>query len=126
MVFRRFVVIALLAALPLAAAAAASARPDAIPTLKGTDGPGFTISLKRSGGNAVKSLNAGRYKFVISDKASVHGFTLEQAKGGKFEKVLSPVPFVGTKTVGVTLKTGRWKFYCQAHESTMFGFFTVK
>ncbi len=125
MVFRRFVVIALLAALPLTVVAVASARPEAIPTLKGTDGPGYTISLKING-KRVKSLQAGRYKFVISDRASSHGFTLEQVKGGKFEKALSPVPFVGTKTVTVALKAGKWKFYCPPHESIMFGFFTVK
>ncbi len=122
---RRLVAAVTFAALPLIVAAVASARTDATPTLKGTVGPSFTISLKRSG-KAVKSLKAGRYKFVISDKASAHGFTLEQVKGGKFEKELSPVAFVGTKTVTVRLKAGKWKFYCPPHESTMFGFFTVK
>ena len=30
-----------------------------------------------------------------------------------------------TKTFTVTLKKGTYKFYCQPHESTMFGNFTV-
>jgi plastocyanin len=104
---------------------AASARPAATPTLKGTVGPAFTISLKLNG-KKVKSLTAGRYKFVIADKASTHNFTLEQESGGKFEKDLTGVSFVGTKTITLTLKKGKWKYYCTPHEATMFGFFTVK
>jgi hypothetical protein len=123
--FRRLVFTVAFTVLTLTVAAIASARSDATPTLKGSVGPSFTISLKRSG-KVVKSLKAGRYKFVISDKASAHGFTLEQVKGGKFEKALSPVAFVGTKTVTVRLTSGKWKFYCPPHESSMFGLFTVK
>ena len=54
-----------------------------------------------------------------------HSFVLEQVSGGKFEKQLTTVPFTGTKTVTVTLKKGKWKYYCAPHESSMFGFFTV-
>jgi plastocyanin len=104
---------------------AAFARPAATPTLKGTVGPGFTISLTKNG-KKVKTLTAGRYKFVISDKASIHNFVVEQESGGKFEKDLTTVPFSGTKTVTVTLKKGKWKYYCKVHESQMFGFFSVK
>jgi len=125
MMLRALAICAALAVASVTVVSVASARTDTIPTLKGTVGPGFTITLKRNG-TRVKSLKAGRYKFVISDKASAHGFTLEQEQGGKFEKALSPVPFVGTKTVTLGLKAGKWKFYCQAHESSMFGFFTVK
>jgi len=113
------------AALALALAVVGYGRTSSTPTLTGTVGPGFTISLK-SKGKAVKALNAGAYKFVVADKASIHGFTLEQEKGGKFEKALTPVPFTGTKTVTVKLKAGKWKFYCPSHESSMFGFFIVK
>jgi len=63
---------------------------------------------------------------VISDRSGIHNFTLEQEKGGTFEKALTSTPFEGTKTVQVTLKKGRWKYYCSVHESMMFGFFTVK
>jgi hypothetical protein len=121
---RTLAAVALLAA-TLMLASGALARPTATPTLKGTVGPGFTISLKLNG-KAVKTLKAGTYKFVIADKASIHGFTVEQEKGGKFEKHLTAVPFMGTKTANVTLKKGTWKFYCPSHESTMFGFFTVR
>ena len=35
------------------------------------------------------------------------------------------MPFKGTKTITLTLKKGKYKFYCEPHESTMFGNFTV-
>ena len=113
------------AAVSLALAVAGYGRTNSVPTLTGTVGPGFTISLK-SKGKAVKSLKAGTYKFVVSDKSSIHGFTIEQEKGGTFEKALTSVPSTGTKTTTVKLKAGKWKFYCPSHESSMFGFFTVK
>ena len=94
------------------------------PKLVGTVGPGFTIKLT-SGGKKVTKLKPGKYTFVIADKASIHDFVLEQQTGGKWEKQLTSVPFVGTKRVTVALKKGKWKFYCAPHESSMFGFFTV-
>src|SRR5437762_2047864 len=96
--------------------------------LVGTVGPSFTITLKQ-GSKKVTKLKAGKYTFEpclsVIDKSSIHNFTVEQEKGGKFEKHLTATPFVGTKTVTVTLKKGKWKFYCSNHESQMFGFFAV-
>jgi outer membrane murein-binding lipoprotein Lpp len=103
--------------------AGASARRSATPVLTGTVGPGFTISIKK-GGKTVKTLKAGTYKLVIHDKASIHGFSLDGPHG--FAKDISPVPFVGTKTITLKLKAGGYKFYCPPHEPTMFGRFTVK
>ena len=95
------------------------------PKLIGTVGPGFTITLKK-GAAKVKTLKAGKYTFVITDKASIHDFTIEREKGGpKIEKTLTGTSFQGKKTVTVTLKTGSWKFYCSIHEPQMFGFFKV-
>ena len=103
--------------------AGASAKQSATPVLTGTDGPGYTINLKLNG-KAVKTLKAGMYKVVIHDKASIHGYSLDGPHG--FAKDISPIPFVGTKTVTLKLKAGKYKFYCPAHESIMFGHFTVK
>ena len=113
------------AALALAAVvvAGASAGRNSTPTLVGTDGPGFTIDLKL-GGKTVKSLKAGTYKVVIHDKAAIHGWSLDGPHG--FAKDIAAVPFTGTKTMTLTLKAGAYKFYCPAHEATMFGRFTVK
>ena len=114
-----FVVIATSAVL----VAGASATRSATPTLIGTDGPAYTISLKLNG-KAVKNLKAGTYKIVIHDKASAHGWSLDGPHG--FARDISPVPFIGTKTVTLKLKAGSYKFYCPSHESFMFGRFTVK
>ncbi len=94
----------------------------ATPKLNGTVGPGFTITLTKAGKKVTK-LKAGKYTFVIADKASIHNFSLDGPKG--FEKTFTTVPFRGTKTVTLTLKAGKYKFYCAPHESTMFGNFTV-
>jgi hypothetical protein len=111
-----------LAALPLASIA--FARPVAAPKLQGTVGPGFSIVLKQAGTKVTK-LKAGTYLFVVSDKSAIHSFVLEKVKGGTFEKDVTSVPFVGTKSVTIKLTTGKWKYYCSAHPTTMLGFFTV-
>jgi hypothetical protein len=119
---RCVVLIAFLAATGVVAANAL-ARPATTPVRTGTDGPGYTINLKLNG-KSVKTLKAGTYKIVVHDKASIHGFSLDGPKG--FAKDISPVPFIGTKTVTLKLKAGGYKFYCPAHEATMFGRFTVR
>ena len=121
---RTSLVVTIIVTLALAVATAAFARTDTM-KLKGTVGPGFSIKLTQNG-HAVKTLKAGTYTFVISDKASIHNFVIEQEKGGKFEKALTSVAFTGTKTVKVKLRAGKWKYYCKPHEATMHGFFTVK
>jgi plastocyanin len=123
---RRTLLIALAGiAAALAVAGAALSQTHSTPKLVGTVGPGFTIKLKKAGVK-VSSLKAGTYKFVVSDKSPIHNFTLEQEKGGKFEKRLTGTGFTGTKATSITLKKGKWKYYCSVHEATMFGFFTVK
>ncbi len=80
MPIRITVATAVFAAFSLAVAVVGYGRTSSVPTLTGTVGPGFTISLKVNG-KAVKSLKAGTYKFVVADKASIHGFTIEQETG---------------------------------------------
>ena len=63
----------------LAAIVAALAVPAALrgapPTLTGTVGPGFTITLKQAGKKVTK-LKAGTYVFKIADKSTIHNFHL--------------------------------------------------
>ena len=114
-----------LLAVALAAAAFLVSAQASTPKLTGTVGPGYTIILKK-GTAKVKTLKAGKYTFVITDKASIHNFTVEREKGGpKIEKTLTATTFQGKKTVTMTLKTGSWKYYCSNHESQIFGFFKV-
>ena len=113
-------VLAICTAAALAVAGAALSRNSATPTLKGVVGPGFTISLKK-GGKKVKTLKAGKYKIVVSDKGSIHNFTLEREKPSKpkMEKLITATGFTGTKTVIWTLKPGSWRAYCSLHEAQM-------
>ena len=67
---RKSLAFGLVAALAAVLAATALARRDSTPKLTGSDGPGYTINLK-SNGKAVKSLKAGSYKIVISDRSSI-------------------------------------------------------
>jgi hypothetical protein len=111
--------------LALAIAGAAFSRTDSTPTLVGTVGPGFHITLKTSSGKLVKTLpRTGTYKFVIHDKATIHAFSLDGPHG--FAHDFTKIPFVGTKTSLIKLKAGKYKYYCPNHESIMFAHFTVK
>jgi plastocyanin len=113
---------ALAAALVLVAASAtiASAAP-AAQVVKGTVGPGFTITLTR-GGKKVTKLKAGRYRFVISDQATIHDFHLT---GPGLNRVLTTVEFMGTKSGFLTLKKGAYRYFCDPHASFMKGAFKV-
>src|SRR5205823_4617717 len=51
-------------------AAAPAAGPQ---TITGTDGPGFTITLKQHG-KTVKDLAPASYAFVINDDSNIHNF----------------------------------------------------
>ena len=111
---------ALAASLAFAAPALAGQTATATP-LAGSVGPGFTISLMK-GGKAVKNLKPGLYKITVKDKASAHNFHLF---GPGVKKVVTSVPFVGTKSVTVTLKKGTYTFVCDPHASSMKGTFKV-
>ena len=116
--------IALVAALVYAATAFSTSS--STPTLKGVVGPGFTISLKK-GGKKVKTLKAGKYKFVISDKSSFHNYTIEREKPSKphIEKHATSTSGTGMKTFTMTLKPGSWRAYCSVHEAQMHQDFKV-
>jgi plastocyanin len=89
--------------------------------LKGTVGPGFTITLKK-GTVKVKTLKAGKYSITVSDKSKIHNFHL---KGPGVNKVITATPFQGTKTVTVTLKKGIYRYVCDPHATVMKGSFRV-
>jgi hypothetical protein len=107
----------------LALAATAFGTGSGAVTLNGTTGPGYTITLKKAG-KKVTTLKAGKYKFVIADKSPMHSFALDGPHG--FAHDFTSIAFTGTKTQTLTLKKGKYKYYCKAHESFMFGHFTVK
>jgi plastocyanin len=100
----------LTASLALAAPAALAGSTAATP-LTGTVGPGFTITLANKAGK-VKTLKHGSYKITVKDKSSSHNFHIF---GPGVKKVVTSVPFVGTKTVTVTLKKGTYTYQCDPH-----------
>jgi|ERR1700704_5928979 plastocyanin len=99
----------------LVAAVGAGAASAATPTLTGTDGPGFTITFSK------KTVKAGKYKIVISDKSNIHNFHLT---GPGVNKATS-VGGTGTTTWTVTLKKGTYKYVCDPHATAMKGSFKV-
>jgi plastocyanin len=112
----RLALVTLLAAALVVVASASAATP----TLTGTDGPGFTITLKK-GTTKVTSLKAGKYKVVIKDLSNIHNFHL---KGPGVDKKTG-VGAKGTFTWTVTLKKGTYKFICDPHAAIMKGSFKV-
>ena len=122
-----FLALAVLTAIALTVAGAAFSRSTATPTLKGVVGPGYSIKLTK-GGKRVKSVKAGKYRFVITDKSTFHNFTVEREKPSKptIEKHVTGTGFTGKKTMVITLKPGSWSFYCSVHESQMHGDLKVK
>jgi plastocyanin len=71
----------------------------------------------------VAKLKAGvPYRFVISDRASIHDFHLS---GPGLNRVLTGVGFTGTKSFVLTLKKGTYRFVCDPHAPIMHGSFAV-
>lgn len=88
----------------------------------GTVGPGFTISLK-FGGKPVTRLKAGvPYRFVVSDRSSIHNFRL---RGPGVNRQLTSIAFTGTKSAVLRLRKGSYIFICDPHASVMRGSFRV-
>ena len=112
----RLAFVALLGAALIVVASASAA----VPTLKATDGPGFTISLKK-GTTKVTKLKAGKYKIVVKDLSNIHNFHLT---GPGINKKTGVGP-KGTFTWTVTLKNGTYKYICDPHAAIMKGSFKV-
>ena len=92
----------------------AMATSTAVPKLRGTIGPGYTISLKNAQGKKVKSLTHGKYTFIVSDKSNIHNFRI---KGPGLNKQITTLSAKGSKTVTVTLKKGMYTYQCDPHAS---------
>ena len=97
----------------------AAPTPAGVPELVGTVGPGFTITLTKSGTKITK-LKAGKYAITVNDRASIHDFHLT---GPGVNKVTS-VAGTGQTTWTVTLQKGKtYRFMCDPHASIMKGSF---
>jgi plastocyanin len=114
--------VALVASLALAAALGfANGAQAATPTLVAQTGPGFTITLKKSG-KLVKVLKPGKYIIKVLDKSSIHNFHLT---GPGVNKKTS-TPKIYTIKWTVTLKKGKYNYICDPHAEFMRNSFVVK
>ncbi len=90
-------------------------------SLTGTDGPGFTITLKQHG-KTVKTLAPGVYVFVIHDQSAIHNFHLTGPGVNKKTSVAK----TGNSTWRLTLRRGTYRFVCDPHATIMKGKFVVQ
>jgi hypothetical protein len=106
----------------LAAATAVSAlvlvpgaAPAPAPTLFGTVGPGFSITLQDAAGNAVARLDPGTYVIQVRDLSVDHNFHLY----GPGVEETTTVEQETTVTWTVTFREGRYTIVCDPHASQM-------
>ena len=116
----RRLIVGLISIFALAAVSGAGSA-SAVPTVSGSVGPGFTISLKRNG-KKVKRLSATTYKFRVKDNSSDHNFHL---RGPGVNRTITSVGFTGTKAVSIKLRKGTYRYVCDPHSDDMKGSFKV-
>jgi plastocyanin len=90
-------------------------------TLRGTVGPGFTITLRTSQGAVVKKLQPGTYTIRVRDLSPIHNFHLSGPGVNKKTSVVG----TGNATWSLTLKPGTYHYQCDPHHTIMHGSFTV-
>jgi hypothetical protein len=113
----RIALITLLAALALPSAVARADNPKLVGVV-GTN-ESFVISLRDASGNQVTHLEPGTYDIAVSDRSEAHNFHL---KGPGVDMATA----VGEKqetTWTVTIGAGRYTYVCDAHPTTMRGYF---
>lgn len=113
----RIALVTLLAALVLPSAVAQADNPRLV-ALVGTN-DGFVISLRDSAGNIVAKLDPGTYDIAVSDRSEAHNFHLR----GPGVDMSTPIGAKQETTWTVTFTDGRYTFVCDAHASTMRGYF---
>ncbi len=110
-------------AVPLALLAVALAAPRPSPAaaratvLRGTVGPGFTITLKTAQGRLVEKLKPGTYTIRICDLSPIHNFHLS----GPGVNKLTSVQNTGSATWTVRLERGLYRYRCDPHRTIMHG-----
>jgi hypothetical protein len=86
-------------------------------TLSGNVSTAGKLTLKYLG-KAVGSLKTGSYKVSVLDETAKAAFHLQRA--GSAATKVSSMPFVGKRTVTLTLKAGQWLFYSTPGKKTFF------
>jgi Copper binding proteins, plastocyanin/azurin family len=91
-------------------------------SLKGSVGPGFTISVTTADGGPLGTLAPGTVELNVEDLAPDHNFHLTGPGG---VDVKTEVGGQGTSNFQVELQAGTYSFVCDPHASTMNGSFEV-
>jgi plastocyanin len=115
------ILIASLALSALVLAMGAAGQAAGAQSLTGTDGPGFTITLKQHS-KTVKTLAPGVYVFVIHDQSAIHNFHLT----GPGVNRKTSVAGTGNSSWRLTLRRGTYRFVCDPHATIMKGKFVVQ
>jgi hypothetical protein len=115
----RIVLAALLAALFLPSALAQADNPRLVARVGQNDS--FTISLRDTSGTPVTHLDPGTYDIEVHDLSAEHNFHVHGPGVNKTTAVADVADDLWT----VSLTDGKYAFECDAHASTMNGWFTV-
>ena len=113
----RIALLTLLAALVLPSGVAQADNPKLVAVV-GTN-EAFVISLRDSAGDLVTHLEAGTYDIAVSDRAVAHNFHLQ----GPGVEMSTPIGDKQETTWTVTFGDGRYTYVCDAHASSMRGYF---
>jgi hypothetical protein len=97
------------------------AFPAAATQLRGTSGPGFTITLQNEGGAAVTQLDPGAYEILVRDLSIDHNFHLFGPGVDEATKLEAEE----TVTWNVNFQVGRYTYVCDIHPTTMVKTFRV-
>ena len=92
--------------------------------LSGRTGPGLSITVTKAG-KKVTRLRPGRYTITVSDRSAAHDFLITGP--GIRNRRVTGLAFTGRRSTTVTLRRGRYEYYCGPHRSIgMKGFITVR
>lgn len=94
---------------------APAAIPAAATQLRGTAGPGFSITLQNETGTLVSRLDPGTYDIAVRDLSADHNFHLY----GPGVEEMTSVDTIEDKNWTVTFREGRYTYICDVHPSQM-------
>ena len=92
-----------------------AAIPAAAVQLRGTAGPGFSITLQNEAGTLVSRLDPGTYDIAVRDLSAEHNF---HVYGPGVEEMTS-VDAIEDKNWTVTFREARYTYVCDLHPSQM-------
>jgi hypothetical protein len=78
---------------------------------------GGKLTLSRNG-KSVTSLKTGRWTFAVDDESKTAGFTVKSLRGKPV--TVTSAAFVGSHSVTLTLRAGRWFFFTSGGKQTTF------